>query len=495
MTGDPRFAGRDEDGSTTGHLTVDERRGARSAMLSFVLPGLGQIVSGRFRSGAVFAAPVVGLALAVGVLLVVGGPGLALLLDPAVLATLLVLNAFLFLWRAGAVLHGYSLHAATSSKRAAVAIPWALVVLVGVTQAIPSVYVARVAGTLERLSDQEGSQDDRLLGPAPTSQPPADGEGAVATDAATTTPTIVPPAPSSGLPSASSTSEPTPTSTVTPPAQSGEPARLEERVTVLLIGTDHLASREHRLTDTMLVASLGAEHRRPMMISVPRDIYGAPLPDGRVYNARLNSLAGYARARPDEFPLGGVGTLRATVEALLGMEIDYVASVDMLGLIEIVDALGGVEVTVREEVDDPSYRPAAGGPAGLHLEAGDHHMDGPTALAYARSRLGPGGSDFVRADRQQRLLAAIRDRIRELGLVSTLPTLLEVTDENVRTDIPRDRLGPFAEAVVDARWEAIERLVLTPPRFVTPAFTDGGAYVLRPDIIEIRRAVTAMRDG
>lgn len=477
---------------------TDERRGARSAVLSFVLPGLGQLHSGRIGTGILFATPVVVIvALVVIVAFAVAGGelGMGVLLDPAILTFLLVLNGLLFLWRAAAVLDAYGAHSPWTAPRASVIIPWVLVALVAVTQTVPTAYVARMAGTLERISDQGGSDDERLLGPAPPSTPLVEGEGAVP---ASTTPATS--APTSAAPSVSvppSTPAPTPTATSVPTRPStpnDEPARLEERVTVLLLGTDDLAGRSHRLTDTMLVVSLGAEDRRPMMVSVPRDIYGAPLPDGRIYNARLNSLASYARARPDEFPLGGAGTLRESIEILLGMEIDYVAAVDMLGLVEIVDSLGGVDVTVREEIDDPRYRPATGGPRGFHLAAGEHHMDGRTALAYARSRLGEGGSDFERARRQQRLLAAIRDRISELGLVSTFPTLLEVVDQNVRTDIPRDRLGHFAEAVVDARWDAIERVVLSPPQFVTPAFTGQGAYVLRPHPDEIRQAVAAMRE-
>ena len=473
-----------------------EQHAIRSAILSFVLPGLGHLGTGRTRIALLWAAPVGVLVLAFTLGVTLGAVRVQVLLDQNVLAALLLLNGLVFVWRAAAVIHGYAIHVPWAAPRAAALVPVALVVLVALTQAVPSLYVARLSGTLERISDQGGSEDDRFLGPAPSSMPQIDGEGAVGTERSGPSPTAsAVPTPTPTVPAATSspTPGPTPERTEPPsPAATDEPARLSERVTALLLGTDNLAGRSHRLTDTMLVVSLGAEHRRPMMVSVPRDIYGAPLPDGRVYNAKLNSLAAYARARPDEFPLGGVGTLRETIELLLGIEIDHVASIDMLGLIDVVDTLGGVELTVREEIDDPHYRPATGGGRGFHLDAGVHHVDGQTALAYARSRLGPRGDDFVRAGRQQRLLGAIRERVRELGLVSTLPSLLDVIDDNVRTDIPRDRLGHFAEAVVDARWDAIERLVLAPPQFVTPGFTDRGAYVLHPDRAEIRGAVAEM---
>lgn len=480
-------------------LTTRERRGVWSAVLSFVLPGLGHLTSGRTRAGLKLAAPLA-------VLLVIGLTAFAMgavrvryLLDAGILAGLLVASLFVFGWRLLAVLAAYRLHARWSAPGAAVVV--VLVVLVAATQWIPTQYLLRVGGVLERISDQEGSDDDRLLGAVPSALPSIDGEGAVAPSPTETLEAAATPPPAAtatrtSRPQATPTPKPTPTVEPTPmPTQSPEAdVRLEERVTVLLLGTDALEGRDHRLTDTMMVASLGARDRHPVMVSVPRDLYGVPLPDGRIYNAKLNSLAAYARARPDEFPLGGVATLRETIELLLGLEIDYVAAVDMRGLIDIVDAIGGVVVRVQEAIDDPSY-PAPDGSRGFRIESGRHHMDGETALAYARSRKGAGDDDFERARRQQRLVSAIRTRIDEIGLPAALPILLEAVDEHVRTDVPRDRIGHLAEAVLDARWEASERLVLDPPEYVTPFIAESGAYGLRPHLDRIRNDIAAMLES
>lgn len=470
--------------------------GALSAILSLLVPGLGQLLAGRPWRGLLFIGPIL-LVLLVAFLVMSGAVGLQALLNPAVVTAALAFSVILGIWRAAAVLDAYRIGLERRGGSHWAVVPWVLVALVVVTQAIPTYSIARMAGTLERISDDGTSDDDRLLGPMPSVSASFEGEGAVEPSP---TPSLSPPAgsaPATPMPTLTMSPSPHPTPVVTPspiatPTPDDEVATLDERVTVLLIGTDNLATRSHRLTDTMLVASLGAEDPRPVMISVPRDTYGAPLPDGRVYNGRLNSLASYARARPDEFPLGGVGTLRETIELLLGIEIDHVASIDMLGLIEVVDAIGGVTVFVTRPIDDPFYRPARGGDRGFQLDAGWQEMDGATALAYARSRLGEGGNDFVRAGRQQRLLAAIRDRVRELGLVSTLPTLLDVIDANVRTDIPRDRLGSFAEAVIDANWTGLRRMVLQPPRTMTAGFTETGAYVLHPDVRAIRAEVARL---
>ena len=87
-----------------------------------------------------------------------------------------------------------------------------------------------------------------------------------------------------------------------------------ERVTVLLVGIDYAPGRDTHLTDTMLVATIDSATGEGAMISVPRDLYGVPLPDGRAYNAKLNSLMVTASENPDEYPLGGPGTLKAGSE-------------------------------------------------------------------------------------------------------------------------------------------------------------------------------------
>jgi len=145
-----------------------------------------------------------------------------------------------------------------------------------------------------------------------------------------------------------------------------------------------------------------------------------------------------------------------------------------------------VQIDVRDPIDDPRYGDPFTNEAGFHLEAGTHHMDGPTAMAYARSRHAPGDDDFVRAGRQQRLLNAIRARVDEIGLVSALPAVLDLVDRHVRTDISTDDVPRLAQTVLDARWSALRREVLDPPDYVTPAVGPDGAYVLRPDLAAIR---------
>jgi len=277
------------------------------------------------------------------------------------------------------------------------------------------------------------------------------------------------------------------------PAPSDQPEpQGHERINVLLVGVDSGPGRVTALTDTMLLVSIDPDGGAPAMISVPRDLYGAPLPDGRVYNAKLNSLMAFAAARPGEFPAGGVGTLKAAVGELLGLKVHYFGAVNLLGFRDAVDAIGGVDIVVERAVNDPTYRNEYGQLTGFYISTGEHHLNGTTALAFARSRKGAGDSDFTRADRQQQLLAAIRDKLSAGNLVFSLPGLLDAVRNTISTDIPGDRLPWLAGAVQDADMGGMERLVLQPPTYVTPASSATAGYILVPHLDAIRMAVAHM---
>lgn len=440
-----------------------------AAGLSFLLPGLGQLHNGQRRVGIVLLLPTV-VVLIIGALVLRDiGTAPAWLFDVRILVGLIAVNGALLAWRLFAIVQAHLRRAPLAWRAPTTYLTAALVVVTLLMHAVPGWYAGRVAVSLHALSGEGSAAEPSVGAGGPT--PEADG---------------------SRSPEAAS-----------PPSAAGEPdplqpVELDERLTVLLVGTDAAPGREDVLTDTMMVASLRDNDAAPVLISVPRDLYGVPLPDGRIYNAKLNSLRQYARDRPDEFPSGGTDTLKRAIALLLDLRIDHVATVDLTGMREIVDSVGGVEVRVREPIEDPSYHDPVTGRRGFSLEEGTHHMDGDLALAYARSRHAPGDDDFVRAGRQQRLVSALRSRIDEIGLLSALPSLLDVIDDHVRTDIPGDQIPRFARTVLDARWSDVRREVLDPPRYVRPDTGPGGAYILRPNLEAIRERtveLTQRQDG
>ena len=418
-------------------------RSVAAASLSFLLPGLGQGYNGRWLLAFLLAVPVLLIgALAALVWLSGGSATLSRLLDTRVLVALIVLDVALLGWRLVAILQAHHDRASFSVRAWTT---WATGILVVATlamHALPGWYAVKGIDTLGSVALEGGG---RLLD---------QGSGS--------------------------------------DVDIGEPSfqpelGLGERVTILLVGVDFAPGRTEHLTDTMLVATLDPETGEGAMVSIPRDLYGVPLGDDRVYNAKLNSLLATATADRETYPLGGPATLKAAIGELLGTRIHYFAAIDIEGLRAVIDTLGGVDVMVERTISDPRYRDTMTGQRGLYIEAGPQHLDGYMALGYVRSRMSAGENDFTRAERQQQLLAAIAEQLTAGNLLVSLPGLLDAVRDNVATDIPSGRFPALAEEVQDAELATLERHVLTPDEgyvVVDPASAAG--YVLYPDLEAIR---------
>jgi LCP family protein required for cell wall assembly len=236
----------------------------------------------------------------------------------------------------------------------------------------------------------------------------------------------------------------------------------------------------------MLVVSLDPDGTRSAMISVPRDLYGIPLPGGGVFKEKLNSLMVRAAGDPKKYPLGGVGTLKAAIGGLLGVRIHYFAAINLLGFKQTVDSIGGVDITVARSINDPTYYDEFDRPAPLYIKAGTYQMDGHMALAFVRSRKGTGDSDFTRADRQQQLLEAVRAKLTAGNLLLALPGLLDAVKNTIATDVPSGRLAQLAAAVQEADMSRLQRIVLRPPEYMRVDPFSRAGYILIPDLRAIR---------
>jgi LCP family protein required for cell wall assembly len=417
-------------------------RASLAAFLSFLFPGLGQAYNGEAGLALLLAAPVALLVGLVGLVLATASSQvLARLFDVRFLIGLLVLDLVLLGWRLIAVLQAHGSRARPTLRSRA---SWATATLVAVTlvmHAVPAFYAVKAIDTLGSVA-LGGSHGPTL---------------------------------SSKLPAFERLGEP-----------SGQPdVGAGERVNILLVGIDSAPGRTTQLTDTMLVVSLDPVGSRSAMISVPRDLYGVPLPDGTPYNQKLNSLMAFAAAHAADFPLGGVGTLKATIGKLLGLPIHYFAAINLLGFKQTVDSIGGVDMTVTRAVSDPTYVDEFGHHIGFYIQPGTYHMDGRTALAFVRSRKGVGDSDFTRADRQQQLLTAIRDKLTAGNLVLALSGLLDAVKNTIATDVPSRRLAELAQAVQGADMSHLQRVVLQPPDYMRADPFSSAGYILVPDLATI----------
>jgi LCP family protein required for cell wall assembly len=225
--------------------------------------------------------------------------------------------------------------------------------------------------------------------------------------------------------------------------------------------------------------------RTVSLVSLPRDLVNTPLGNGNVFGPKLNSLMSYADRHPEQFPNGGRRALRDAVSALLGVPIHYTASMDMIGFVQMIDALGGVDIEVAEAFSDPMYDGYGLGQMGWSVEAGSNHFDGLNSLAYVRSRKASGESDFTRQARQQEILLALRSKLTAGGsLVFALPGLLDALGDTVRTDFPVDRLPAMAAIFDEITPEKVVRSVIHFP--LVGGTTNRYGSVQIPDVPAIQ---------
>lgn len=442
------------------------RNAGLAAFLSFLFPGLGQAYLGARRMALLFAVPVIVLVVPLAAIRLgwIGGLGNELL-SAGFLRAALVVNFVLMAWRlvaiAGAGLTGRpSLRSGDTAHR----VVW--VGLIGVLLATTvgmhawaGVLVTRLDATLGNVFAGEN--------------PGASG------------------APGSG-----------------PVNQSSYRWNGTQRINFLLLGIDSGPGRKEALTDTILVVSIDPVARTAVMISVPRDTGFVPLPDRSVYRNgvypnKINQLSTDAQADPARWcpdlpkvtKTCGLRTLERAIGLYLGIPIEYQASVDLQGFADLIDAIGGVTLCLDGKMVDPEY----GGPTwhgtGIVLPAGCGTYDGAHALAYARIRKGwielPDGTrqyqnDFLRADRQQRVLLELRTKIARADLIFELPSILTAVGNAVETDFPRSLAGDLASLLPLVTGPEIKRVVLSYPDFAGPPTNPQVNYLLIPRREQVR---------
>lgn len=457
--------------------TLGPHRPWLAALLSFLVPGLGQAYVGQRRMAVLFVAPLVALVL-LGVAAWAGVVGELRnsIWSSGVLVGVGVVNALMFVWRSLSIGHAAKTANPTNGgeRRAGML---AVIVLVAASAGI-HLWVGALVNQLDGTLDQVFAGDDPAGRDAPPEAGDDDGDDADA--------------------------EPSPT-----PIYRWDG---DERINVLLIGTDEAPGRESVLTDVILVVSVDPVDRTAVMISVPRDTGFVPLGgDARyadaLYPDKINGLAARAAIDPEawcdgalaEDPAGcGLRSLQTTVGLYLGLEIHNYAELDMEGFADMIDAVGGLELCLPGTLVDPEFDGSLtnrSSDEALVLPEGCHQYDGLEALAYARSRKGwiemPDGervpqNDFARNERQQRVLLALRRELAEADTFLELPGLLAAIGRSVSTDFPRDQAGDLASLLPLIAGPDIERVVLGYPEFVDLPLDPSANYLLMPKRDAIR---------
>ncbi len=292
----------------------------------------------------------------------------------------------------------------------------------------------------------------------------------------------------------------------------------DQKVNLLLLGVGGGNHDGPDLTDTIIYANIDPNTKRVTLVSIPRDTW---VPD---LGAKINTTYTFAEQKEEG---NGLKATKALVGNMLNQPIDYAVKIDFGGFEKMVDMVGGLELEVDNTFDDYQYpisgmeadacgltedriaslsAEIASGSASevdafpcryehLHFDKGKQKMSGETALKYVRSRHGTGkeGSDFARSKRQEKVIAAFKDRILSVDTFLNpvkLVGLMTTLQDSIKTDISEDEYDDFIKlakkmegariksAIIDTGDQSEDRygLLLNPP--ISPEYKNQ--WVLSP---------------
>lgn len=521
-----------------------------AAVLSAVLPGAGQWYAGRRLRSLFFLVPILLALVAVVIGLATDSLGFRSLLgwvvQPTLLRMSLAANAAVLAWRVVAVIDAYVVAGGRRpSLGFAASLLAILVAIVAAPQVAAASYTVRSITLLESVfvaeeyPVQEVLSVEMIREPEPPEKRSEPAEPVVFESSRSARNLVF--RPGIGDPQAVEVW----VDIVAPPVPEAPLLPYEERVagdrlTILLVGADEGPGREGLRTDSMIVATFDIESGQAALFGLPRNFKRVPLPpefqnsfitlekeaiekeavddngdgfpdtwidrngDGipdkprfkschcfpemlnRVHENTMDWTTTYPNT-PDP----GLAALSDVVEHLIDLRIDYYVMVNMEGFVDVVDAIGGVEVMVTEPYHVAVSAPSEGSPkARVNVEPGLNHLTGLEALAYSRWRIG--SSDYDRMQRQRCLVRAAADQLDPLTLARSFHTLADVIERSVVTDIPVAFLPDLVDILGSVNLEQVSTVGLVPPTY-NSGRTPGGYPI--PNVQRIRAKVAEVLEG
>jgi LCP family protein required for cell wall assembly len=250
----------------------------------------------------------------------------------------------------------------------------------------------------------------------------------------------------------------------------------KDRINILVMGLDR-RSREGNIptrTDSLFVVSVDPKTNTAGILGIPRDLWvEIPGKTGGTYQERINTV--YVQGETQKYPQGGVGLMKQVLLDQFGIKIDKYVIIDLKGFETIIDDLGGIDIDVPEAVYDPYYSETElpGDYFPVDVKPGMQHMDGKTALAYARVRFNT--DDLDRIQRQQRVIFAAIERAKSLNVLKNAVSLWDKYKGAVQTDVSDIEIPKYAILAADVK-DTIHGVSLGPATY--PYTTPGGAEVL-----------------
>lgn len=238
-----------------------------------------------------------------------------------------------------------------------------------------------------------------------------------------------------------------------------------EPMTILLMGVDTgSGSREDKWvgnSDTMILLTVNPKTNETSMMSLERDILTKITDDGETVEAKLNSA--YAQ--------GGAKLAIQTVKNLMNIDIDRYIMINMEGLVQLVDAVGGIEVEnkfdfpISIEANEPEYTAT--------VEPGKHTINGDQALVYARMRYDDPDGDYGRQKRQREVIQKVVKKVLSLDSLSHYQAILKAVSSNMQTNID---LSSSAMPKLLGYQNAFKKIKTYQLRGEDATLADGGSY-------------------
>lgn len=225
-----------------------------------------------------------------------------------------------------------------------------------------------------------------------------------------------------------------------------------------------------QLTDSIMFISLNQETGDFTMLSLPRDLKASPTCTA---TGKINEVY-WCNNMYGEDEAAGATALMEEVGYILGVDFQYYAHLNWGSLVEVVDILGGIDVTLDEDILDYYYTEAV-------FEAGQtYHINGEQALGLARARHGTTGGDFSRGASQQKIIIGIKNRFMEKQLsITDFISIASSLGDNLRTNFSIDEMKSFAHLAFQFDFDNMRQISLIDPYwFLTTGMINDISYVL-----------------
>lgn len=293
---------------------------------------------------------------------------------------------------------------------------------------------------------------------------------------------------------------------------------------ILLLGYGGGTHDGGLLTDSIVLTKINPREEKVSLISIPRDLWVPMQINGDEFVFKKINEA-YAIGSDDnkyvnkkvEFTgeAGGGEMAKRVVENVTGIKVDYFASIDFDGFVKIVNILGGIDVKVLSNFDDPYYpieelkndtcgkseeemKSLEATMSGekleqqylcrfenLHFEKGTQHLDGITALKFARSRHSVNeGGDFNRSNRQKLVISAVRDKIMSIGFAPKIVPTLQTLSRHIKTDIDIQKTSELVTKIPEIADYKIISINLTDKNVLKNSVASTKQFILTPRLGE-----------